>query len=86
MYRHTFFLFLDPLSKIKAVCKCKKVCQQRAIENAFSKVLLVVLGNGKVTVEIDTTKPDLSTASYIPDDQLVKVSMVSLHNFSSLKP
>ena len=66
-------LLSDPMSKIQAVCKCKKLSQSRAIENAFSKVLLVVLPNGKATVEIDTTKPDFNSANYVPDDQLVKV-------------
>ena len=46
----------------------------KAIENAFSKVLLVVLDNGKVTVEIDTTKPDFHSNN-IPDEQLVKVGL-----------
>lgn len=68
------FLKTDPVSKIKAVCKCKKLCQQRALENAFSRVLLVVLPNGKTTVEIDTTKPDFNTANYVPDDQLIRVN------------
>lgn len=68
------FLKTDPMSKIQAVCKCKKLSQSRAIENAFSKVLLVVLPNGKATVEIDTTKPDFSSANYVRDDQLVKVN------------
>lgn len=63
----------DPLSRIQATCKCKKLCHQRAIENAFSKVLLVVLGNGKVTVEIDTTKPEFRVEN-IPEEQLIKVN------------
>ena len=48
----------------------------RAVENAFSKVLLVVLGNGKVAVEIDTTRPEFRN-DVIPDDQLIKVSMLA---------
>ena len=75
--KHVIYI-LDPASKIKAFCKCKKLCQQRAVENAFSKVLLVVLSNGKVTVEIDTTKPDFNTADYVPDDQLIKVGFIKV--------
>ncbi|XP_052251148.1 RAD52 motif-containing protein 1-like isoform X2 [Dreissena polymorpha] len=60
----------DPMLKIQAVGKCKKLCYMRAIENAFSRVLLVVLGNGKVHVEIDTTKPELRT-DVVSDEQLV---------------
>lgn len=44
----------------------------RAVENAFSKVLLVVLGNGKVTVEIDTTRPEFRN-DVVPENQLIKV-------------
>ena len=45
----------------------------RAMENAFSHVLLVLLGSGKVHVEIDTTIPELRTDVIRDDDQLVKV-------------
>ncbi|XP_060560881.1 uncharacterized protein LOC132720713 [Ruditapes philippinarum] len=61
------------MSRIQATCRCKKLCHQRAIENAFSKVLLIVLGNGKTMVEIDTTKPEFKCDN-IPDDQLIKVN------------
>lgn len=57
---------------IQATAKCKKLCHMRAVENAFSKVLLVVLGNGKVTVEIDTTRPELRN-DVVPENQLIKV-------------
>lgn len=63
---------VEPMSRIQATCKCKKLCHQRAVENAFSKVLLVILGNGKVTVEIDTTKPEFRVEN-IPEEQLIKV-------------
>lgn len=80
------FLKTDPMSKIQAVCKCKKLSQSRAIENAFSKVLLVVLPNGKATVEIDTTKPDFNSANYVPDDQLIKVNELDLEPTSENLP
>ncbi|XP_033756889.1 RAD52 motif-containing protein 1-like [Pecten maximus] len=48
----------DPTSRAKAICKAKKLSYQRAVEDAFSRVLLIVLSNGKVSVEIDTTRPD----------------------------
>ncbi|XP_060073004.1 RAD52 motif-containing protein 1-like [Ylistrum balloti] len=51
-------LTTDPTSRAKAVCKAKKLSYQRAVEDAFSRVLLIVLNNGKVSVEIDTTRPD----------------------------
>ncbi|XP_045182575.2 RAD52 motif-containing protein 1-like [Mercenaria mercenaria] len=63
----------EPMSRIQATCKCKKLCHQRAIENAFSKLLLVTLSNGKAMVELDTTKPEFRCDN-IPEDQLVKVN------------
>ncbi|OWF49510.1 RAD52 motif-containing protein 1-like [Mizuhopecten yessoensis] len=51
-------LTTDPTSRAKAICKAKKLSYQRAVEDAFSRVLLIVLNNGKVSVEIDTTRPD----------------------------
>ncbi|KAL5015335.1 hypothetical protein ScPMuIL_009605 [Solemya velum] len=50
------FLYTDPTSRGKAICKCKKLAYQRAVEDAFSKFLLVVLPNSKVFVEFDTTR------------------------------
>ncbi|XP_052763419.1 RAD52 motif-containing protein 1-like [Mya arenaria] len=66
----------DPLVRIQATGKCRKLCHMRAIENAFSHLLLVILGNGKVHVEIDTTVPELRT-DVVKDDQLVKVTELS---------
>ncbi|XP_059158008.1 RAD52 motif-containing protein 1-like [Physella acuta] len=40
--------------KIEAFHRCKKRAYQYALQNAFSKVLLVVLSNGKVFAEINT--------------------------------
>lgn len=46
------------------------------MENAFSKVILIVLPNGKVTVEVDTTKPDLIlTEKPLDEDKLLQVSV-----------
>ncbi|KAL4217954.1 RAD52 motif-containing protein [Mactra antiquata] len=67
------FVKSDPLKKIQSVCKCKKISHQRAIENAFAKLLLIVLDNGKVTVEVDTTIPEFHV-DRIPQDQLIKAS------------
>ena len=71
------------MSRIQATCRCKKLCCQRAIENAFSKVLLIVLGNGKTMVEIDTTKPEFRCES-IPENQLIQVQCLSFKKQTSL--
>ncbi|XP_071804553.1 RAD52 motif-containing protein 1-like isoform X2 [Asterias amurensis] len=48
----------DLMSKITAFHRAKKLAIQRASEGAFSKVLIVVLANGKVAVEINSTSVD----------------------------
>ncbi|KAJ8317098.1 hypothetical protein KUTeg_005002, partial [Tegillarca granosa] len=58
----------DPQSRSKALCKCKKLAYQRAIENAFSRVLVIVLSNGKVMVEINTMKPEIQLSENKLDD------------------
>ena len=39
---------------------------------------LIKAGFIKVTVEIDTTKPDFRIADYVPDDQLIKVEAITV--------
>lgn len=77
-------IFADPTSRGKAVCKCKKLAYQRAVENAFSKVILVVLSNGKVAVEVDTTQPELLlTEKVLDDENVLKVLAVHLCVFGT---
>nr|KAG5701300.1 hypothetical protein BaRGS_020662 [Batillaria attramentaria] len=67
----------DPSSKATAILKARKRSHQRAMEHAFSKVLLVVLGNGKVSVEINTTKRDTLTdmqVAILAEEQVLKVN------------
>lgn len=78
------YIFADPTSRGKAVCKCKKLAYQRAVENAFSKVILVVLSNGKVAVEVDTTQPELLlTEKVLDDENVLKVLAVHLCVFGT---
>ncbi|KAK7092053.1 hypothetical protein V1264_009660 [Littorina saxatilis] len=48
----------DPSSKATAILKARKRSLQRALEEAFSRCLLVAVGGRKVSVEIDTTRCD----------------------------
>ncbi len=41
------------------MCKAKKSAYNQALQNAFQKVILVVLASGKVHVEVDTTVREL---------------------------
>ncbi|XP_076101495.1 RAD52 motif-containing protein 1-like [Mytilus galloprovincialis] len=70
------YIVQDPTSKAKAICKSKKLAYQRSLENAFSKVILIVLPNGKVTVEVDTTQADpvILTEKQLDDSNLLKVN------------
>lgn len=72
------YIFADPTSRGKAVCKCKKLAYQRAVENAFSKVIIVVLSNGKVAVEVDTTQPELLLTEKVLDDENVLKVLASM--------
>ncbi|XP_062605447.1 RAD52 motif-containing protein 1-like [Saccostrea cucullata] len=67
----------DPVSRGKAICKCKKLAYQRAVENAFSKVIILVLSNGKIAVEVDTTQPELLlTEKALDDENVLKINEV----------
>ena len=70
----------EPASKSTAILKARKRSYQRAVEQAFSTVLLVVLGNGKVSVELDTTRPDHPNhlrLTAMADQQLLQVRFVT---------
>ncbi|CAE1259461.1 RDM1 [Acanthosepion pharaonis] len=49
----------DSLSKIVAFHKAKKISYQRSLQDAFSKIILVVLPNGKVAAERNSSKVDI---------------------------
>ena len=65
------------------MCKSKKLAFQRAVENAFSRVILIVLSNGKVSVEIDTTKPEVRLADQIRllEEPVIKVNITIKYFF-----
>ena len=44
-----------------ARCRSMKRAYQSAVENAFSRLLVVVLDNGKVFVEVNSVMTDAST-------------------------
>ncbi|XP_055872060.1 RAD52 motif-containing protein 1-like isoform X2 [Biomphalaria glabrata] len=48
----------DPASQIKAHGRCMKQAYQDSIQKAFSKVILVILGNGKVYTDINSSVPE----------------------------
>ena len=56
------------------MAKCYKVSYQNAVQDAFSKVLLVVLDNGKVYPEVNTTVQEhLNMDTLLDTDNLLKV-------------
>ncbi|XP_077990712.1 RAD52 motif-containing protein 1-like [Glandiceps talaboti] len=65
----------DLSTKAPAVSKARKVAYNRASENAFSKLVLVIVGNGKVMVEVNNTKADL--LSYINDNEQQEIIQVN---------
>ena len=46
---------LDIRSRSTSICRAKKQAYQFAVQDAFSKLLIVVTGTGKAYPEIDTT-------------------------------
>ncbi|CAI9721476.1 Hypothetical predicted protein [Octopus vulgaris] len=52
----------DPLQKLTVYHKARKICYQRSLVNAFSKILVLVLPNGKICAELNTSKPDIYCA------------------------
>jgi len=56
---------VDMSGRSVAVCRCMKRAYQSAVENAFSHLLLVVLDNGKVFVDVNSTMADAPLQSYV---------------------
>ena len=74
--------FTDPCEKGEVLCRLKKTTFQRASENAFSKVLIVVLASGKIHVEINTTYEEtLDDIAEMRHEQFIKV-IIQLIKFS----
>ena len=48
----------DPATKGVALCRAKKQAHQQAVQNAFHRILLVILDNGKVYVDINSSVED----------------------------
>ncbi|CAH1254346.1 RDM1 [Branchiostoma lanceolatum] len=65
-----------PQERVSLTRAAMKISVHRAIQNAFQKVILVVLGNGKVAVEINNTVPDGIPYSTEEETQLVRVKVL----------
>lgn len=76
--------FLDFSGKIEAFHRCKKRAYQYALQNAFSKVLLVVLSNGKVFAEINTNIME-SQEELKLDNNYLTVSYFNAYKLKLLK-
>ena len=68
-------LHADPMSRMTAIHRAKKLAYMRACESAFAKLLLVVLPNGKVAVEVDCTQSN--KLDFATDEELQGVVKVS---------
>ncbi|XP_038051410.1 RAD52 motif-containing protein 1-like [Patiria miniata] len=62
------FTTQEPMSKITAFLRAKKIAFQRASESAFSKLFFVVLPNGKTAVEVNCTAVD--KLHYVTQEEL----------------
>ncbi|XP_022105782.1 RAD52 motif-containing protein 1-like [Acanthaster planci] len=71
------FTTQDPMSRITAYLRAKKIAFQRASEGAFRKLIIVVLPNGKTAVEVNCTA--IEAQHYVTQEELkgtVKVTQV----------
>ncbi|XP_028675468.2 RAD52 motif-containing protein 1 [Erpetoichthys calabaricus] len=71
----------DPLEKITKRAKLQKWAKERAVADAFQRVLLIVLGNGKVAVEC---RPDPD--AIVPDDEASGIIQVADITWSQFDP
>ncbi|KAM6234037.1 RAD52 motif-containing protein 1 isoform 3-T3 [Spheniscus humboldti] len=72
----------DPLEFVTATRRVQKLAVGKALSSAFQKILLVVLENGKVAVEYDSTQEELTDS--LTEEELkglVQVSELSLEQF-----
>ncbi|XP_046573207.1 RAD52 motif-containing protein 1-like [Haliotis rubra] len=57
------------------LAKVQKTAHKRAMENAFSKLVIISLSNGKVSVEVNTTRTDqILRENTVDEAQLLKVN------------
>jgi hypothetical protein len=72
----------DPLTKSVAYCRAKKQAHSQAVQNAFRRVLLVVLSNGKVYAEGNSTVEErVYCDEQLTTDNILKVRLVVLNIF-----
>ncbi|NXE82173.1 RDM1 protein, partial [Cochlearius cochlearius] len=72
----------DPLEFVTASRRVQKLAVGKALSSAFQKILLVVLENGKVAVEYNSTQEELTDS--LTEEELkglVQVSELSLEQF-----
>ena len=68
--------FSEASSKAVAICKAKKISYQEAVRNAFQKVVIVRLSDGRVYVEVNTTiEETLHFDEDIDTTKLIKVKL-----------
>ncbi|XP_068241509.1 RAD52 motif-containing protein 1-like [Palaemon carinicauda] len=63
----------SPVSRGSAFSCSQKFAMHAALKSAFSKFIIIVLANGKVTVEVDTTKQDPLIYDPAWDNPVIKV-------------
>ncbi|NXX17001.1 RDM1 protein, partial [Podargus strigoides] len=72
----------DPLEFVTASRRVQKLAVGKALSSAFQKILLIVLENGKVAVEYNSTQEELTDS--LTDEELkglVQVNELSLEQF-----
>ncbi|XP_035666729.1 RAD52 motif-containing protein 1-like [Branchiostoma floridae] len=65
-----------PQERVSLTRAAMKIAVHRAVQNAFQRVILAVLGNGKVAVEINTAVPDGILYSTEDEANMVPVTVL----------
>ncbi|XP_069977174.1 RAD52 motif-containing protein 1 isoform X1 [Penaeus vannamei] len=66
-----------PSSRGIAHMTARRFAYQSAMKTAFSKFVIIILGNGKITVEVDTTQEDIYVYDPAWDNPVVKVNEIN---------
>ncbi|XP_051496407.1 RAD52 motif-containing protein 1 isoform X2 [Apus apus] len=72
----------DPLGLVTASRRAQKLAVGKALSSAFQKILLIILENGKVAVEYNSTQEELTDS--LPEEELkglLQVNELSLEQF-----
>ena len=76
MIIYFFFAEKDPVKRLELLGYAKKLAHRHAFENAFRRVIILSLSNGKVGVEINQKDIPECSLDDIRDDEVIHVNYI----------